>query len=154
MSYDLNANSTWTYDAGTLTHVATQQSVVIDIAANPALHLALSDPPSPHWKNLGSKTVYSSDPADWLERKIKWTRANEDPPVLQIEQNIGALDYADYTVYLLEDSPGFSELIDTLTNGFNVLRSRPVTKADTRQFLKTLVRLFQKADLIGGDIGD
>jgi len=151
VSIDLNALATWTYDAGTLTHVASGQSVVIDIAANPALHIILS---APQWKNLGSKTVYSENPADWLERKIKWTRASEDPPVLQIEQNIGALDYADYTVYLLEDSPGFSELIDTLTNGFNVLRSRPVTKADTRAFLKTLVRLFQKADLIGGDLGD
>ena len=151
MSIDLNALATWTYDAGTLTHVALQQSVEIDIAANPALHIALT---APQWENLGSKTVYSENPADWLERKIKWTRANEDPPVLQIEQNIGALDYVDYTVYLLEDSPGFSELIDTLTNGFNVLRSRPVTKADTRAFVKTLVRLFQKADLIGGDIGD
>ena len=151
MSYDLNANATWSYDTGTLTHVATQQSVEIDIAANPALHLALSEP---HWKNLGSKTVYSENPADWIERKIKWTRAQEDPPVLQIEQNIGAGDYEDYSVYLLEDSPDFSALIDTLTNGFNVLRSRPVTKADTRQFLKTLVRLFQKADLIGGDLGD
>ena len=151
MSIDLNALATWTYDAGTLTHVASQQSVIIDIAANPALHLILT---AAHWKNLGSKTVYSSDPADWIERDIKWNRAQEDPPVLQIEQNIGEGDHADYTVYLLEDSPGFSELIDTLTNGFNVLRSRPVTKADTRQFLKTLVRLFQKADLIGGDIGD
>jgi len=151
VSIDLNALATWTYDAGTLTHVASQQSVEIDIAANPALHLILS---APHWLNLGPKDVYSSDPADWTERDIKWNRAQEDPPVLQIEQTIGALDYADYTVYLLEDSPGFSELIDTLTNGFNVLRSRPVTKADTRQFLKTLVRLFQKADLIGGDIGD
>ena len=34
MAYDLNANATWTYEDGTLTHVASQQSVTIDIAAN------------------------------------------------------------------------------------------------------------------------
>ena len=152
MSIDLNALATWSYSNGLLRKLSVPTGeVTIDIAANPALHLALS---AQHWKNLGSKTVYSSDPADWLERKIKWNRVTEDPPVLQIEQTIGAGDYVGFNVYLLEDAPDFSELIDTLTNGFNILRARPVTKADTRAFLKVMVRLFQKAGLITGDLGD
>ena len=148
MSIDLNALATWAYDAGTLTHVASQQSVTIDIAANPALHLILS---APQWKNLGSKTVYSENPADWLERKIKWTRASEDPPVLQIEQNIGAGDYADYTVYLLEDSPGYSELAIEMRDQFNTLRTRAYTKADTIALMKNFILAFQKLGLIDSD---
>ena len=152
MSIDLNALATWSYDAGTIRKLsAPTGEVTIDIAANPALHLALS---AQHWKNLGSKTVYSSDPAKWLERKIKWNRVNETPPVLQIEKTIGDGDYVNFNVYLLEDSPDFAELVTTLTAGFNVLRTRAATKADTRAFLKTMVRLFQKAGLITGDLGD
>ncbi len=121
MSIDLNALATWSYDAGTLRKLsAPTGEVTIDISANPALHLALS---APHWKNLGSKTVYSSNPADWVERKIKWNRVSETPPVLQIEKTIGAGDYVN-------------------------------TKSDTRAFLKVMVRLFQKAGLITGDLGD
>ena len=150
MSIDLNALATWTYDTGTLTHVATQQSVEIDIAANPALHLALT---APHWKNLGSKTVYSETPSDWAERDIDFSRRLEDPPVIGVEQTIGGADHVFYSVYLLEDSPEFASIITDMTAFFN-LRYGTVTKAHTRQYLKGLVRLFQKADLIGGDIGD
>ena len=150
MSIDLNALATWTYDAGTLTNVASQQSVEIDIAANPALHLALSEP---HWKNLGSKVQYSLDPAFWLERDIDFSRRLEDPPVIGIEATIGGADHVYYDVYLLEDSPEFASIITDMTAFFN-LRYGTVTKAHTRQYLKGLVRLFQKADLIGGDIGD
>ena len=153
MSIDLNALATWTYDAGTLTNVASQQSVEIDIAANPALHLALSEP---HWKNLGSKVQYSLDPAFWLERDIDFSRRLEDPPVIGIEATIGGADHVFYSVYLLEDAPEFSALIDSMTTFFEVVRNkqRVFTKADTRQFLKLLVRILQKADLISGDIGD
>lgn len=148
MPYDLTTKATWTYDNGTLTHVASQQSVEIDIAANPALHLILS---AQHWKNLGPKDVYSDDPADWVERDIKWNRATEDPPVLQIEQNIGQGDYVDYTVYLLEDSPGFAELATEMTAQINTLRTRAYTKADTRALVENIILAFQKLKLIPGD---
>ena len=61
MSVDLEALATWSYEAPILTHIQSQQSVEIDLAANVDLHLILS---SPHWLNLGSKTDYSDDPAD------------------------------------------------------------------------------------------
>ena len=146
MSIDLNANATWTYDDGTLTHVASQQSVTIDIAANPALHLMLS---APHWKNLGPKDVYSDDPSDWVERSIRWDRATEDPPVLAIEQTIGAGDYRDYTVYLLEDAPDYSDIFETMAAIHNDMRINGSTPAHERAYVKNLVRLMQKAGLIG-----
>ena len=140
---------TWTYDgAGTLTHVASQQSVVIDIAANFSLHEILR---APHWKNLGSKEVYSEDPADWLERDIKWNRAQEDPPVLQIEQEIGAQDYADYTVIELEDAPGYSEILESMAAIDNDGVLNGYTKSHERNYMKKVVQLFQLAGLIAGD---
>ena len=148
MSVDVNTLATWSYDTGTLTNIPTAQSVTIDIAANPALHLILT---AAHWLNLGPKDVYSDNPADWIERDIKWTRASEDPPVLQIEQNIGAGDYADYTVYLLEDSPGYSELAIEMRDQFNTLRTRAYTKADTIALVKNFILAFQKLGLIDSD---
>jgi hypothetical protein len=148
VSIDLNALATWSYDTGTLTYIPNGSSVVIDISANPALHLILS---APHWKNLGSKTVYSSDPADWKERKIKWNRAGEDPPVLQIEQHIGEADFVDYTVYKLEDSETLSELAAEMTAQFNTLRTRAYTKADTVALMKNFILGLQKLGLIAGD---
>ena len=140
---------TWTYDgAGTLTHVASQQSVVIDIAANFSLHEILR---APHWKNLGSKEVYSEDPADWLERDIKWNRAQEDPPVLQIEQGIGVGDYVEYTVILLEDAPGYSEILESMAAIQNDGMASGYTKSHERQYIKKIVQLFQLAGLIAGD---
>ena len=148
MSIDLNANATWTYDAGTLTHVASQQSVEIDIAANPALHLILS---APHWKNLGPKDVYSENPADWQERDIKWNRANEDPPVLQIEQTIGEADYENYTVYLLEDAPVYRDIFDNMAATLNDGVLSGFTRVHIRAFLTDMVTAMQKFGLIGGD---
>jgi hypothetical protein len=162
MAYDIVSNATWSYASGTLRKLsAPTGEVTIDIAANPALHLALSaqqwkiDPTGLPLTLEEMKRDYNLIPAEnWIERRIKWNRVTEDPPVLQIEQNIGAADYVDYNVYLLEDAPELSELIETLTNGFNILRARPVTKADTRAFLKVMVRIFQKTGLIDDDLGD
>ena len=147
MSIDLNAFATWTYDAGTLTHVASGDSVTIDISANPALHLILS---APHWKNLGPSDVYSSDPADWLERKIKWNRASEDPPVLQIEQTIGEADYENYSVYLLEDAPVYADLFDNMAATLNDGVLDGFTRIHIRAFLEDMVTAMQKFGLIGG----
>ena len=148
MSIDLNANATWAYDAGTLTHVASGDSVTIDISANPALHLILS---APHWKNLGPSDVYSSDPSDWLERRIKWNRASEDPPVLQIEQGIGDADFVDYTVYLLEDAPVYSDLFDNMAATLNDGVLNGFTRVHARAIEKDRVTLWQQFGLIGGD---
>ena len=148
MSIDLNALAEWTYGAGTLTHVASQQSVTIDIAANPALHLILS---APHWKNLGPKDVYSENPADWQERDIRWNRAAEDPPVLRIEKNIGQGNYEEYEVIELEDAPDYSEILQAMTDISNDGRINGYTKSHERQYIKNIVRLFQLAGLIGGE---
>jgi hypothetical protein len=150
MSIDLNALATWTYDSsGTLTHVASQQSVVIDIAANFSLHEILR---APHWyTDPQYKTDYSEDPADWLERDIKWNRAQEDPPVLQIEQEIGAQDYVDYTVIELEDAPGYSEILESMAAIDNDGVLNGYTKSHERNYVKKVVQLFQLAGLIAGD---
>jgi hypothetical protein len=146
MSIDLNALATWSYDAGTLRKLsAPTGEVTIDISANPALHLALS---APHWKNLGSKTVYSSNPADWVERKIKWNRVSETPPVLQIEKTIGAGDYVNFNVYLLEDSPDYSAIFTTMAEIHNSIRTGGSTPSHERAYVKNLVLLMQKAGLI------
>jgi len=147
VSINLASLATWSYDTGTLTHIASQQSVVIDIAGNVALHNILS---AQHWKNLGSKEVYSSNPADWLERKIKWTRASEDPPVLQIEQTIGGADFVDYTVYLLEDSSGYSEIFDNMADILNDGVLNGFTRVHVKSLMKDMVQAMQKAGLIGG----
>lgn len=147
MSIDLNALATWSYDTGTLTHIPTSQSVTIDIAANPALHLILS---AQHWKNLGSKTVYSEDPADWVERRIRWNRASEDPPVLQVEQTIGAGDYVDYTVYLLEDAPVYRDIFDNMAAALNDGVLNGFTRVHVKALMKDMVQAMQKFGLIGG----
>ena len=146
MSIDLNALATWTYDAGILTYIPTPQSVTINIAANPALHTILS---APHWKNLGPSDVYSSDPDDWLERKIKWNRAQEDPPVLQIEQGIGDADFVNYNVYLLEDAPAYSDLFDNMASTLNDGVLNGYTKVHVRALLKDMVTAMQQFGLIG-----
>ena len=149
MSYDIKVASTWTYSKdGTLTHVPTGTSKVIDIAANPALHNILS---SQHWKNLGSKTVYSDNPADWVERKIKWARASEDPPVLEIEQTIGEGDYAEYTVYFLEDAPDYVDILQAMADALNHGVLNGFSPAHVRSIEKNRVRLWQKLGLIGGN---
>jgi hypothetical protein len=150
VSIDLNALATWSYDAGTLRKLSAPTcEVTIDISANPALHLALS---APHWKNLGSKTVYSSNPADWLERKIKWNRVSETPPVLQIEKTIGAGDYVNFSVYLLEDSPDYSAIFTTMAEIHNSIRTGGSTPSYERAYVKNLVLLMQKAGLISEKI--
>ena len=146
MSIDLNALATWSYDTGTLTYLPTSVSVEINIAANPALHTILS---AAHWKNLGPKDMYSSDPADWLERKIKWNRASEDPPVLQIEQTIGGADFVDYNVYLLEDAPAYSDLFDHMASVLNDGVLNGYTKVHVRALLKDMVTAMQQFGLIG-----
>ena len=146
MSIDLNALATWAYDSGTLTYIPNSTSIVINIAGNPALHTILS---APHWKNLGSKTVYSSDPADWKERKIKWNRASEDPPVLQIEQTIGGADFVNYNVYLLEDAPAYSDLFDNMAATLNDGVLNGYTKVHVRALLKDMVTAMQQFGLIG-----
>ena len=150
MSVDLNALATWTYDgAGTLTHIQSQQSVVIDIAANFSLHEILR---APHWyTDPQYKEVYSDDPDDWIERDIKWNRAQEDPPVLQIEQGIGVGDYVEYTVILLEDAPRYSEILESMAAIQNDGMASGYTKSHERQYIKKIVQLFQLAGLIAGD---
>ena len=146
MSIDLNALATWTYEDFTLTHVASQQSVTIDVAANIPIHEILS---SAHWLNLGSKTDYSDDPADWVERSIQWNRASEDPPVLSVEQTIDAADYVEYTVIELEDSPDYSADLQSMADILNDGHSNGFTKAHTRQLMKKMVHLLQTAGIIG-----
>jgi len=150
MSIDLNALATWSYDDGILTYVASQQSVEIDIAANPALHLILS---AQHWKNLGPSDVYSSNPADWLERKIKWNRASEDPPVLQIEQTIGGADFVDYTVYLLEDAPVYRDIFDNMAAALNDGVLNGFTRVHVKALMKDMVTAMQQFGLIGESNG-
>ena len=146
MSIDLNALATWSYTDGTLRKLsAPTGEVTIDISANPALHLALS---AQHWKNLGSTTVYSSNPADWLERKIKWNRVTEDPPVLQIEQTIGAADYKNYNVYPLEDAPDYSELFANMAAALNDGVLNGYTNSHVKTLMKNMVTALQKAGLV------
>ena len=149
MSIDLSSLATWSYTSGTLRKLsAPTGEVTIDIAANPALHAALS---AQHWKNLGSKTVYSDDPADWVERKIKWNRVTEDPPVLQIEKTIGAGDYVNYNVYLLEDAPDYVDIFQAMADALNHGVLNGFTPAHIRSIEKNRIKAWQKFGLIGGN---
>ena len=146
MSIDLPALATWTYEDFTLTHVQSQQSITIDVAANIPLHEILS---APHWLNLGSKTDYSDDPADWTERDIKWNRAQEDPPVLSVEQTINAADYVEYTVIELEDDADYGPILQHMADIDNDGVANGYTKAHERNKLKDTVKLLQLAGIIG-----
>ena len=149
MSIDLPSLATWSYDgAGELTHIPSQQSVVIDIAANFSLHEILR---AQHWATTGSTEVYSDNPNDWIERDIRWNRAQEDPPVLGVEQNIGAQDFVDYTVLLLEDAPGYSDLLQGMADLHNDGVLNGYTKSHIRQIEKKRVQMWQLAGLISGD---
>ena len=159
MSIDLNALATWSYDSGTLTKLSVPTGeVTIDISANPALHLVLG---KEHWKIDPTGTMYTLSELkanydlipeeNWIERKIKWNRTSEDPPVLQIEQHIGEADYVDYNVYLLQDAPGYSELAIEMRDQLNTLRARPYTKADVIALFKNFVLGFQKLGLVDDD---
>ena len=145
MSIDLNAIATWSYDSGVITHIASQQSVEIDIAAVPALHEILS---APHWKYLGDKTNYSSDPADWIERRLYFNRANEDPPVLGVEQNIGQNDRVDYTVIEIDDNATYAPALEDIATILQDGHDNGFTKAHSRELIKRVVHLFQVGDLI------
>lgn len=145
MSVDLNALATWTYEVGVITHVASQQSVEIDIAAVPDLHLILSDP---HWLNLGDKIDYSDNPADWVERDLRFNRVNEDPPVLGVEQNIGAGDYVDYSVIELEDSATFGPILEDIATVLQDGHDNGFSSSHSRQLLKEVVRALQLANLL------
>jgi len=145
MSVDLSSLATWTYDSGVLTHVASQQTVEIDIAAVPALHLILS---APHWKHLGDKHNYSSDPADWVERRLYFTRAQEDPPVLGVEQNIGQGDRVDYTVIELEDEASFAPILADIATILQHGHDNGFAPAHARQLIKEVVKAFQLGDLL------
>ena len=148
--------ATWSYASGVLTHTQTSQSVTIDIAANPALHQILS---AQHWRINPTGTGYTLaelkadyrliPEANWVERRIRWNRATEDPPVLAIEQTIGAGDYRDYTVYLLEDAPDYSDIFTTMAAIHNDMRVNGSTPAHERAYMKNVVRLMQKAGIIG-----
>jgi hypothetical protein len=145
MSVDLNALATWTYDVGVLTHVATQQSVEISIAATPELHEILS---APHWKHLGDKTDYSDDPADWVERRLYLNRANEDPPVIGVEQNIGVGDRVDYTVIELDDTAAYGPDLEDIATILQDGHVNGFAKAHSRELIKRVVHLFQIGDLL------
>jgi len=145
MSVDLNALATWTYESGLITHIASQQSVEIDIAAVPSLHLILS---APHWLHLGDKTNYSDNPADWVERRLYFNRAQEDPPVIGVEQNIGEGDRVDYTVIELEDTANFGPILEDIATILQDGHVNGFSPAHSRQLLKEVVRALQTADLL------
>ena len=145
MSVDLNALATWSYEDGTLTHIATQQSVTIDIAANPPLHMILS---APHWKHLGDKTAYSDDPADWVERRMYFNRVGEDPPVIGVEQNIGVGDRVDYAVIELEDEASFAPILADIATILQHGHVNGFAPAHARQLIKEVVKAFQLGDLL------
>jgi hypothetical protein len=145
MSVDLNALATWTYENLVLTHVASQQSIEIDVASNVALHQALS---ALHWKTIGPTDVYSDDPADWTERSIRWNRATEDPPVIGVEQTIGAADYVDYTVIELEDDASFGPILDDIATILQDGHDNGFSSSHSRQLLKEVVRALQLANLL------
>jgi hypothetical protein len=139
--------ATWTYSDFTLTHVASQQSVTIDVAANIALHEILS---AQHWYTPPEfKENYSDDPDDWTERSIRWNRAQEDPPVLGVEQNIGAGDYEDYTVIELEDDASFGPILDDIATILQDGHDGGFSPAHARELLKSVARAFQLGGLIG-----
>jgi len=145
MAYDIAANATWTYESGVITHIASQQSVEIDIAAVPALHMILS---APHWKHLGDKANYSDDPADWVERRLYFNRAQEDPPVVGVEQNIGQGDRVDYAVIELEDSAGFAPILADIATILQHGHNNGFAPAHARQLIKEVVKAFQLGDLL------
>jgi hypothetical protein len=145
MSIDLNALADWSYETPTLTKLSgAGGSVDIDIAANVSLHLILSDQ---HWKTTNSD-VYSSDPADWTERAIRWNRASEDPPVLGVEQTIGAADYVDYTVIELEDDATFGPILEDIATILQDGHDNGFSSSHSRQLLKEVVRALQLANLL------
>lgn len=150
--------STWSYEAGLLKKLsAPTGQVTIDIAANPALHTILSaqhfkiDPTGTGYTLAQLKADYNLIPqANWIERRIKWNRVTEDPPVLQIEQNIGAADFVDYNVYLLEDAPDYSAIFSNMAAALNDGRTSGYTAAHVRVLMKNMIQAMQKAGLIGG----
>jgi len=149
MAFDFEANETWRYAAGVLTHVGTGQTYEIDIAANEELHLLLS---GPHWLHLGDPQNYSEDPADWVERRLYYNRINEDPKVLGVELTIGQDDREDFTLIPLEDAPGYGEslqaIADTLQDGVD---NPPFARAHARVIVEEIVRMMQRADLLAQD---
>lgn len=145
MSIDLNANATWSYESGVLTHIPSSQSVEIDIAAVPQLHLILS---APHWKHLGDPQNYSDDPDDWIERRLYFNRSNEDPPVIGVEQTIGVGDRVDYEVIELEDTADFGTELDAIANILNHGVTNGFTGSHARQLIKKVVKILQMGDLL------
>lgn len=144
MAVDLNALATWSYDVGTITHIPSAQSITIDIAANSSLHMILSDQ---HWETV-NRDVYSSDPADWIERKLYFNRASEDPPVLGVEQNIGQNDRVDYTVIELEDDAEFGPILEDIATILQDGHDNGFTRSHSRQLLKEVVKALQTARLL------
>jgi hypothetical protein len=145
MSIDLDAIADWSYETPTLTKLSGGGGTVdIDVVANFDLHMILSDK---HWQTTNTN-VYSSNPADWTERSIRWNRATEDPPVLGVEQTIGAADYVDYTVIELEDDASFGPILDDIATILQDGHDAGFSSSHSRQLLKEVVRALQLANLL------
>ena len=147
MSVDIDSLASWTYSDFTLTHVDSQQSITIDVAANLALHEILS---APHWYLPPEfKEDYSlAEESDWVERDIIWARATEDPPVLGIEQTIGAADHVEYTVIELEDDASYGPILQHMADANNDGVANGYTKAHEKSLMRDMVKLLQLADLL------
>lgn len=122
MSINLPALATWSYTKGTLTHVASGQSISFDVEANSELHDALA---TGQWKNKGPRGVYSSNPADWVERKVRFNRATETPPVIGVEKAFESNQFDWYTITEAENLPAGLEYVDDLATLLNI----PLAKA-------------------------
>ena len=134
-------NPTWTYDAGTLTHVGSGQSVEIDIRSCPRLHQLLS---AKHWylppELRGDYSQASED--DWVERDIDWSRRTESPPVIGVEVNIGAGDHEHLEVLTLDQAEGYAPALQEIADTLGI------TRRQARDVVLNVIQILQLADLV------
>jgi len=135
---------TWHYNRnGTLEKLSTPSGTLdFDVSANQALHSILSAPqfslPPEYEGDYGA-----ADPSDWVERDINWGQAQDDPPVLDIEQIIGAADHAEYTVDTIEDRPARGQLLQDIADEMNDGVSNTFTKAHIRRMAEAHLEILR-----------
>jgi hypothetical protein len=139
--------ATWTYESGVLTHIPTNQSVTIDIAANQRLHELLS---AEHWYLPPEfRDDYSqAQESDWIERDLDLSRRNEDPPVLGVEVNIGAADHEYHALVLIEDDASYGPHFQAMADALNDAITNGATKAHARTLAEEILRIFQMGDVL------
>lgn len=140
--------ATWKYSKGVLEKLSVPTGILeFDPSVNPGLHAILLAPQfslDPAYED-----DYNAAPANaWAERDIKWGQAQNDPPVLQVEQTIGGADHVSYTIEQMEDRPNRGQLLQDISDLMDDIIANGSTKAKIRQIEEKRLEIWKRTGIV------